>query len=106
MSNIANGWGKKVRNHKRGGISFSDRSEMAYNYGDLVKEYEWRGNNLVWNGLMVGYDEADIPNPNVRPFQYKKEGILPPNARPPQPPTIAPSNAERLKKLKETTWGF
>ena len=43
MGNIIQGWGKKVRDKKRGGICFCDRTEMAYNYGDLVKEYEWRG---------------------------------------------------------------
>ena len=104
MGNIPQGWGKKVRNKKRGGISFSDRSQMAYNHVDLVKEYEWRGNNLVWNGLMVGSDEVDTPNPNVRPFQYKKEGVLPPNVRPEQAEVTAPSNEERLRLLQQTVW--
>ena len=62
MGNIIQGWGKKVRDKKRGGICFCDRTEMAYNYGDLVKEYEWRGNSLVWNGLMVGHDMEGLLN--------------------------------------------
>lgn len=104
MGNIKQGWGKKVRNKERGGISFCDRTDMAYNYGDLVKEYEWRGNSLVWNGLMVGHDVADEPNESGRPFKYKKEGILPPNTRPEQQEVPAMSNQETLEVLKNTVW--
>ena len=104
MSNIKWGWGKKVRNQSRGGISFCDQTEMAYNYSDLVKQYEWRGNQLTWTGFMVGYDVVDVPNQNVRPFQYKKEGVPPPNIRPPQPEIIAMSTQETLQTLKSTVW--
>lgn len=104
MGNIKQGWGKKVSDKKRGGISFCDRTDMAYNYGDLVKEYEWRGNSLVWNGLMVGRDVVDEPNESGRPFKYKKEGLLPPNTRPEQQEIPAMSNQETLEVLKNTVW--
>ena len=74
--------GKHVRDKKKL-VGASDRSGFLYNTCDLVKQMEWRGNSLKWTGLMVGRDELDIPNENLRPFKADpKEGVLPPNNRP------------------------
>lgn len=73
--------GKNVRNKKEI-IGCCDRSGFLYNLSDMVKQMEWRGNNLQWTGLMVGYNKVDIPNENLKPFKAKPEGIAPPDSRP------------------------
>lgn len=44
-----------------------DRTGFVFNHHDLVKQMEWRGNNLVWTGLMVGRPFLDLPQPQLRP---------------------------------------
>lgn len=99
------GLGDHVRN-KRKPVSCCDRSGFLYNTSDMVKQMEWRGNKLQWTGLMVGYDQVDTPNENLRPFQPRREGVVPPNTRPLQvsgvyPPFYGPtlSYQEAYQKL-------
>ena len=35
-------------------LGVCDESGFVFNHKDLIKQMEWRGNNLVWTGLMVG----------------------------------------------------
>lgn len=54
----------------------SDRSGFWYNHADMVRQYQWAGNKLVDTGLLVGPDEVDIPQDQLRSL------ILPPDPRP------------------------
>lgn len=67
-------------------VGVCDQSGFIYNLKDLVKQKQWIGNSLQWNGLMVGKDQLDIPNDQQKPFKGKIEGVLPPNSRPQQGP--------------------
>jgi hypothetical protein len=48
-------------------LAMCDHSLKVVPHHELVKQYEWRGNQLVWTGLMVHYTEVDTPNPGLRP---------------------------------------
>lgn len=74
-------FGKYVENDEEF-VSVSDISGFFYNCKDMVKQMEYRGNNLVWTGLMVGKDEVDEPQPQNKPFKAKKEINFPENYRP------------------------
>lgn len=69
-------------------LGICDYSGFVFNRCDLVRQMEWRGNALVWNGFFVGRPFADKPNEQGRP------PILPPDpvpvkyARPPQGQTV------------------
>lgn len=89
-------------------VSMSDRSGFLYNTCDMVKQMEWRGNKLQWTGLMVGHDEVDTPNQNLKPFKSRIEGVPPPNTRPykvngTSPPYYGPemSYQETLQQLMD-----
>jgi hypothetical protein len=93
------GRGKKVKNNRKP-VGVCDRTAMFYNFKDLVKQYEWYGNKLMWTGLMVGMDEVDTPNENLRPYKIRpNEGKVPLNNRPPQEPTYMPPYDEAIKNL-------
>ena len=79
---MKNTLGKNVRD-KKDYVSVSDRNGFVYNCADLVRQKEYRGDSLVWTGLMVGGDELDEPQEQLRPFKAAKEGILPKDYRPP-----------------------
>lgn len=57
-------------------VGICDYTGFIYNREDLVKQMEWRGEALVWTGLYVGKDHADVPNEQLRP------PILPPDPVP------------------------
>lgn len=40
-----------------------DTSGFLVNHDDLVKQMEYRGNGLVWDGFLVHPDWLDEPNP-------------------------------------------
>lgn len=44
-------------------VARCDRSGQLCNYNDLVKQYDYRGNGLVWTGLYVNKYFLDKPNP-------------------------------------------
>jgi hypothetical protein len=58
-----------------------DRSGFYFNHKDLHKQMEWRGNNLVWTGLLVGTPFLDIPNEQNRPPPIKADPIPVKNPR-------------------------
>lgn len=64
-----------------------DRSGFTFNHKDLHKQMEWRGNNLVWTGLMVGKPFLDKPNEQNRPPLVKDDPRPVKNPRPPTPYT-------------------
>jgi hypothetical protein len=49
------------------GLGVCDDSGFVFNHKDLIKQMEWRGNNLVWTGLMVGKPYLDKPCEQNRP---------------------------------------
>ena len=49
------------------GLGVCDRSGFVFNHKDLIKQMEWRGNNFVWTGLMVGNPYLDKPCVQNRP---------------------------------------
>lgn len=61
-------------------VAFCDKTGMVFNREDLVKQFEWRGNAIVWTGFYVGPQFADTPNEQLRP------PILPPDPVPIQQP--------------------
>jgi hypothetical protein len=70
-----------VRNPDAVGIC--DKTGFIHNRRDLWKQYEWRGNALVWTGFWVGKSYLDEPNEQLR------TPILPPDPVPiqyPRPP--------------------
>lgn len=48
-------------------LAMCDHSFKKVPHNELVKQMEWRGNQLVWTGLMVHYTEVDEPQPQLRP---------------------------------------
>jgi len=58
------------------GLGICDYTQFVHNRKDLVKQYEWRGNALVWTGFFVGRQYVDVPNEQARP------PILPPDPVP------------------------
>ena len=65
-------YGRNVRNNKKP-VSVCDHTGLFFNTFDMVKQMEYRGNKLMWTGLMVGESESDKPNPQNLPFKPKKE---------------------------------
>ena len=43
-------------------LGICDRTGFTFNHKDLVKQMEWRGDSLVWTGLMVGKPYLDVPS--------------------------------------------
>jgi hypothetical protein len=64
-----------------------DRTGFTFNLKDLCKQMEWRGNNLVWTGLMVGRPFLDVPNEQLRPPVVKDDPRAKSDPRPPSPYT-------------------
>jgi hypothetical protein len=62
------------RNPKALGIC--DYSGFVFNRVDMVRQMEWRGNSLVWTGMIVGKPFADKPN------EQGRAPILPPDPIP------------------------
>lgn len=64
-------------------LGICDYSGHVFMRKDLVRQMDWRGNDLVWTGFYVGRPFADDPN------QQARTPILPPDPRPvldPRPP--------------------
>lgn len=68
-----------------GALGECDISGFTFNRKDLVKQKEWRGNNLVWTGLMVGRPYLDKPNEQNRPPLVKSDPFAVNDPRPPTP---------------------
>jgi hypothetical protein len=54
-------------------VGVCDYSGFFFSKSDLVKQYEWRGNQLVWTGAIVGRPFVDEPNEQNRPPQIKSD---------------------------------
>lgn len=63
-------------------IGVCDYSGFFFSKSDLVKQYEWRGNQLVWTGAIVGRPFVDEPNQQNRPPQIKGDPKAVQNPRP------------------------
>ncbi len=50
-----------------------DDTDFTFNHKDLVKQMEWRGDNLVWTGLLVGKPYLDVPQEQNRPPLVKAD---------------------------------
>jgi hypothetical protein len=61
-----------------------DRSGSVFPHDQLVKQLEWRGNSLIWTGLLVGKPFVDIPNQENRPIIPKIDPTTVKNPRPPE----------------------
>ena len=61
-------------------LGICDYTGFVHLRKDLVQQLQYRGNGLVWTGLYVGIDYADVPNEQERP------PILPPDPVPVQFP--------------------
>jgi hypothetical protein len=63
-------------------VGVCDYSGFFFSKSDLVKQYEWRGNQLVWTGAIVGRPFVDEPNQQNRPPQIKGDPKTLQNPRP------------------------
>jgi hypothetical protein len=75
-------------------VGVCDYSGFFFSRSDLVKQREWRGNQLVWTGAIVGRPFVDEPNEQNRPPQIKGDPKAVQNPRPfgietPQGPEVS-----------------
>ncbi|MGL5718714.1 MAG: hypothetical protein ACRCX2_37260 [Paraclostridium sp.] len=63
-------------------VGTCDYSGFLFSKSDLVKQYDWRGNELVWTGAIVGRPYVDEPNETNRPPQIKGDPKAVLNPRP------------------------
>lgn len=54
-------------------LGICDYTDFVFSHKDLVKQMEWRGDNLVWTGWMVGRPYVDVPNEQNRPPLVKDD---------------------------------
>jgi len=54
LSTVNSQRGKYVRKDIVEPVGVCDYSGFYFSKSDLVKQYEWRGNDLVWTGFLVG----------------------------------------------------
>ena len=99
----------KVNPKNPNGLGVCDRSGFVFNHKDLVKQMEWRGNNLVWTGLMVGPPFLDKPSEQNRPPIVKDDPKTLKNPRLPKDyispdSNPAPGNKELTNKLNKVQW--
>jgi hypothetical protein len=91
------------------GLGVCDRSGFTFNHKDLIKQMEWRGNNLVWTGLMVGPPFVDKPSQQNRPPIVKDDPKTLKNPRLPKDylspdSNPVPSNTALTNKLNAIKW--
>lgn len=86
-----------------------DYTGFIHNRSDLKKQYEWRGNALVWTGFWVGISYLDEPNEQLRTPIYPPDPIP---IRYPKPPldgdqVIVPEvgGFEARLSAEEFNWG-
>ncbi len=87
-----------------------DTSGFLFNHKDLKKQYQWRGNNRIWTGLLVGPQFLDAPQEQDRPqIAYADphpiknprypDGYIDPESNP-----ILPYE-QLIAKLRNVKWG-
>ena len=90
-------------------LGVCDYTGFTFNHIDLEKQMEWRGNNLVWTGLMVGKPYVDDPQPQNRPPPVKADPRPVRNPRIPEDYTdpegnqVLPNN-QLANKLNNFNW--
>lgn len=97
----------RVRNHGKytkmslrdpRGIARCDYSGLMVRHADLKKQKQYRGTGLVWTGLLVAPQFADVPNPQELIPIIKLDPVPLNNPRPDSQidaqPTIASSTGE------------
>jgi hypothetical protein len=82
LSTVNSQRGKYVRKDIVEPVGVCDYSGFYFSKSDLVKQYEWRGNDLVWTGFLVGRPFLDEPNEQNRPPLIKGDPKSVMNARP------------------------
>lgn len=86
-------------------LGVCDYSGMLYMRKDLVKQMEWMGDSLQWNGFYVGKDMADVPNEQRRPPPAIGDPFPVIDPRPYQSITVIFSNqTTRWDSLWPSTW--
>lgn len=65
-----------------------DQTDFVVGNNELVKQKEYQGTALVWNGLWVAKQYADKPNPSAMTPVLKADPKPIPNPRPELPPLI------------------
>lgn len=96
--------GKYVKKGVMEPVGVCDRTGFWFNKSDLVKEYIWSGDELIWNGLLVGRPFLDKPNQQMRTPVTKDDPKPVENPRPApyEPPGIdAPAQPQREQELSE-----
>jgi hypothetical protein len=86
-----------------------DDTDFTFNHKDLVKQMDWRGDNLVWTGLLVGKPYLDVPQEQNRPPLVKADPRPVTNPRLPVPYTDPNanqvlSNTQLTAKLNSFHW--
>ena len=54
--------GEYVRKDSTEAVGICDYSGFFFSKSDLIKQMEWRGNDLTWTGFLVGRPFVDEPN--------------------------------------------
>ena len=90
-------------------LGVCDDSGFVFNHKDLCKQMEWRGDNLVWTGLMKGRPYLDVPSEQNRPPKVNRDPIPVANPRLPTPYTDPESNPvlphdQLMIKLNQVHW--
>lgn len=100
--------GKYVKKGIMEPVGVCDRTGFWFSKSDLVKEYIWIGDELVWNGLLVGRPFLDKPNEQMRVSLIKDDPkpVEDPRPAPYDPPGIdlLSSNEGRKKDLTDTVF--
>lgn len=63
-------------------VGVCDYSGFFFSKSDLVRQMEWRGDELVWTGFMVGRPFVDKPSQQNRPPIVKDDPAAVRNPRP------------------------
>lgn len=63
-------------------IGVCDRSGFVFKTSELCKQMEWRGDRLVWTGLLVGRPYLDVPDEQLRTVKTKHDPKPVKNPRP------------------------
>jgi hypothetical protein len=88
-------------------LGICDDSSFVFNHKDLKKQMDWRGDNFVWTGLMVGKPYLDKPQEQNRPPVVKGDPYAVKNPRVPDfniVPTPVLPNAQLMQKLQNFNW--
>lgn len=90
-------------------LGVCDESGFVFNHKDLCKQMEWRGDNLVWTGMMRGRPYLDVPSEQNRPAIGKADPKPMKNPKLPTPYTDPDANQvlppkQLLDKLNKVHW--